>query len=173
MVTDRKPSNLRQLRESGWQSKPIKREIHDNFLRMLANGEELYPGIVGFDNTVIPEINLALIACHDMLFLGEKGQAKSRLMRSLVRFLDEEIPYIDIPASPFHDDPYSPISRVCKQFVEEHSDDDVVPVGNPLASGDRVAAQARAEGAKLYRQSPGRLAAGGSLRQIKRKKSAA
>ena len=67
---------------------------------MLAAGEELFPGIIGYDNTVIPEINLALIAGHDMLFLGEKGQAKSRLMRSLVRFLDEEIPYLDHPRLP-------------------------------------------------------------------------
>ena len=67
---------------------------------MLQAGEELFPGIVGYENTVIPEINLALIAGHDMLFLGEKGQAKSRLMRSLVRFLDEEIPYLDHPALP-------------------------------------------------------------------------
>ncbi|MCH7728644.1 MAG: magnesium chelatase [Planctomycetes bacterium] len=164
MVTDRKPSNLRQLRESGWQSKPIKREIHDNFLRMLADGEELYPGIVGFDATVIPEINLALIACHDILFLGEKGQAKSRLMRSLVRFLDEEIPYIDIPASPFHDDPYSPISRVCKQFVDEHSEDDV-----PIAWWPREEryAERLAPGTKfadiIGEIDPGRLAGGVSM----------
>ena len=75
---------------------------------MLAGGDELFPGIVGYDNTVIPEINIALIAGHDMLFLGEKGQAKSRLMRLLVRFLDDEIPYIDIPEAPLHDDPYQP-----------------------------------------------------------------
>ena len=82
------PSTLRQLRESGWQSKTVKREIHDNFLAALARGEELFPGIVGYDSTVIPEINLALIAQHDLLFLGEKGQAKSRLMRLLARFRD-------------------------------------------------------------------------------------
>ncbi len=67
---------------------------------MLAAGEELFPGIIGYENTVIPEINLALIAGHDMLFLGEKGQAKSRLMRSLVRFLDDAIPYLDHPVVP-------------------------------------------------------------------------
>ena len=72
---------------------------------MLAAGDELFPGIIGYEDTVIPEINLALIAEHDMLFLGEKGQAKSRLMRSLVRFLDDEIPYLDIPEAPLHDDP--------------------------------------------------------------------
>ena len=100
-----KPTNLAELLESGWQPKSVKREIHDNFLSQLAAGEELCPGIIGYDDTVIPEINLAILAGHDMLFLGEKGQAKSRLMRNLVRFLDEEIPYIDIPQAPFHDDP--------------------------------------------------------------------
>ena len=83
-----RPTSLLELRESGWISKPIKQEIHDNFLRALAAGEELFPGIIGYDDTVIPEINLALIAGHDLLFLGEKGQAKSRLMRLIGRFLD-------------------------------------------------------------------------------------
>ena len=74
-------------------------------------GDELFPGIVGYDETVIPELNIALLAGHDMLFLGEKGQAKSRLMRLLARFLDEEIPYLDLPDAPVHDDPYHPITR--------------------------------------------------------------
>ena len=91
-----RPSNLKSLLESGWQSKPVKQEIQDNFVRMLAAGEELYPGIIGYDNTVIPEINIALLSNHDMLYLGEKGQAKSRLMRGMVRFLDEFIPYLDL-----------------------------------------------------------------------------
>src|SRR5215471_10537001 len=112
-----KPRNLRELRESGWVSKTVKQEIHDNFLRMLASGDELFPGIVGYDNTVIPEINIALLAKHDMLFLGEKGQAKSRLMRLFARFLDEEIPYIDIPEAPLHDDPLRPITTACRRFV--------------------------------------------------------
>ena len=98
--TPAKPSTLRQLRESGWQSKPVKREIHDNFLASLARGDELFPGILGYDDTVLPEISIALLARHDLLFLGEKGQAKSRLMRSLVRFLDAEIPYLAIPGAP-------------------------------------------------------------------------
>src|SRR6266511_5773386 len=105
-----RPSNLKELRDSGWVSKTVKQEIRDNFLTMLARGDDLFPGIVGYDSTVIPEINIALIAGHDLLFLGEKGQAKSRLMRSLVRFLDEEIPYLDDPALPVHENPYQPIT---------------------------------------------------------------
>jgi len=123
--TAAKPANLRQLRESLWQSKSVKREIHDNFLAMLARGEELFPGIVGYDSTVIPETNLALLAGHDMLFLGEKGQGKSRLMRSLVQFLDEEVPYLDIPGTAVHEDPYKPITTAGKRFVADHNEDHV------------------------------------------------
>jgi len=120
-----KPATLADLKNSGWQSKTIKQEIHDNFLRMLAGKEVLFPGIVGYDDTVVPEINLALLSGHDMLFLGEKGQAKSRLMRQLVRFLDEEIPYLDVPGCPVHEDPLQPITTVGKNFVAEHGDAEI------------------------------------------------
>ena len=114
MTDTPKPSTLRQLRESGWQSKTVKRELHDNFLTALASGDNLFPGIVGYEDTVIPEINLALLSGHDMLFLGEKGQGKSRLMRTLPRFLDVEIPYLDIPGVAIHEDPYRPISTISR-----------------------------------------------------------
>src|SRR5262245_32436718 len=120
-----RPTDLKALRESGWVSKSVKQEIRDNFLTLLQRGDELFPGIVGYDNTVIPEINLALIAGHDLLFLGEKGQAKSRLMRSLVRFLDEAIPYLDLPGCPVHEDPYRPITRAGKQQLAELPEHDV------------------------------------------------
>src|SRR5438034_6097010 len=103
--TDR-PATLQELRRSNWQSRTVKEEVRANFLRMLHAGEELFPGIIGYDHTVIPEINLGLLAGHDMLFLGEKGQAKSRLMRLVVRFLDDAIPYLDHPSLPIHEDPY-------------------------------------------------------------------
>ncbi len=113
------PTNLRDLLSDGWESKTVKREIRDNFSRMLAAGEELFPGIVGYGDTVIPEINLALLAGHDMLFLGEKGQAKSRLMRQLVRFLDPYIPYIDDPTLPVHEDPLAPITSAGRRLIAE------------------------------------------------------
>jgi magnesium chelatase subunit I len=74
--TENRPANLKELRESGWRSKSVKREIRDNFIRMLAAGEELFPGIVGYDDTVIPEVNLALLSGHDMLFPGRKGSSQ-------------------------------------------------------------------------------------------------
>ncbi|MFO1064492.1 MAG: magnesium chelatase [Pirellulales bacterium] len=120
-----RPSTLADLRESGWQSKSIKQELRDNFTRMLAADEELFPGIVGYEDTVIPDINIALLSGHDMLFLGEKGQAKSRLMRSLVRFLDEAIPFLDIPGVPVHEDPYHPITQTAKRYLAEHTEEDV------------------------------------------------
>ncbi len=119
------PANLRALRESGWKSKTVRQEIHDNFIRRLAAGDELFPGVIGYENTVIPEISLALLAGHDMLFLGEKGQAKSRLMRALVQYLDAEVPYLDIPAAPFHEDPFHPLSRVAKEFLAGRDEADV------------------------------------------------
>src|SRR5215468_8061440 len=120
-----RPSNLKELRDSGWVSKTVKQEIRDNFLRMLKEGDELFPGIIGYENTVLPEINLALIAGHDLLFLGEKGQAKSRLMRSLVRFLDEAIPYLDDPSCPVHEDPYHPITAAGKRLLVGTPEDKV------------------------------------------------
>jgi len=123
-----RPTNLKELRQSGWVSKTVKHEIRDNFLRMLSAGEELFPGIIGYDNTVIPEINLALLAGHDLLFLGEKGQAKSRLMRALVRFLDDAIPYIDHPSCPVHEDPNKPISAAGKRLVADLPEERV-PIG--------------------------------------------
>lgn len=122
------PATLSELVDSGWQSKTVKQELRDNFVGMLASGDELFPGIVGYQDTVIPEINLALLSGHDILLLGEKGQAKSRLMRNLTRFLDPHIPYLDIPDAPLHEDPLRPISSVAKRFLAEH-DPANVPIG--------------------------------------------
>jgi magnesium chelatase subunit I len=72
-----RPANLQQLRDSGWVSKSVKREIRDNFLAMLGRGDDLFPGIIGYEDTVIPEINIALLAEHDMLFLGEKARRRA------------------------------------------------------------------------------------------------
>src|SRR4051794_18522325 len=125
MPVPARPTTLKDLRASGWVSRPVKHELRENFLRMLKNGEELFPGIIGYESTVIPEINIGLIAGHDMLFLGEKGQAKSRLMRSLVRFLDPELPYLDIPGCPVHEDPFQPITKVATAFLTGRPEQDV------------------------------------------------
>jgi magnesium chelatase subunit I len=163
-TTKTRPSNLRELRESGWVSKPVKREIYDNFMRMLSQGEDLFPGIIGYDDTVIPEVNIALIAGHDLLFLGEKGQAKSRLMRLLTRFLDPEVPYLDLAGCPVHEDPFKPITSMGKRALGELPEEEV-----PVAwwkSADRYA-ERLAPGTKfadvIGEIDPARLAAGASM----------
>ena len=115
------PATLGELKASGWRSKSVKQELHDNLLRMLADKAKLFPGIVGFDDTVIPEIIIAMLAQHDMLFMGEKGQAKSRLMRALVAFLDPEIPFL--AGTELHDDPLNPITTAGRAIIEQEGDD--------------------------------------------------
>ncbi len=164
MSAGNRPSTLQDLRNSGWQSRTVKQEVRDNFLRSLQAGEDLFPGIIGYDNTVIPEINLALIAGHDMLFLGEKGQAKSRLMRGLVNFLDEAIPYLDVPGCPVHEDPYCPITSAGKRLVADLPEDRV-----PIAWWPRAQryAERLAPGTKfadvIGEIDPSKLAAGAGM----------
>jgi magnesium chelatase subunit I len=133
------PATLGQLRSSGYRSRPVKTELRENLIGALRPGSgtgvgggggdgggDLFPGIVGYENTVIPEIVNAILAGHDILFLGEKGQAKSRLMRMLVRFLDPVVPYLDIPGAaggcPVHEDPLKPITTRGRRFLEEHGE---------------------------------------------------
>lgn len=126
-VVEDRPGTLAALRESGWRSRSVKDELRANMVRALEAGDELFPGIVGYDETVIPEIVNGVLAGHDLLFLGEKGQAKSSLMRRLVRFLDEAVPYLDIPGSPVHEDPERPITRRGRALVAS-SDPAEVPI---------------------------------------------
>ena len=103
-----KPATLQDVKNSSWRSKTVKREIYDHFGRADSGRRKAVPRLGGYDDTVIPEVNLSLLAGHDMLFLGEKGQAKSRLMRLLVGLLNEELPYLDLPGGPVHEDPLRP-----------------------------------------------------------------
>jgi len=127
MATATLPQTLSELRASGWQSISVKEELRRGIIRALESGEPLFPGIVGYEDTVIPEVVLAVLAGHDMLFLGEKGQAKSRVMRMLVRFLDEAIPYLDIPGCPVHEDPLHPITQTAQTWLGER-DESSVPI---------------------------------------------
>ncbi len=121
------PRTLKELRASGWLSRSVKHELRDNFVAALARGDDLFPGVVGYEDTVIPELSNAIIAGHDILFLGEKGQAKSRLMRMLVRFLDPMLPCLDIPGSPVKEDPYNPITSAGRKLVAS-KDESEIPI---------------------------------------------
>ena len=159
-----RPITLAELRSSGWRSKTVKQEIHDNFIAKLQAGEDLYPGIVGYDDTVVPELNIAILAQHDMLFLGEKGQAKSRLMRLMSSFLDEEVPYIDDPQIPVHDDPFKPITKRGRQLVNSVPADEIQIAWWPR---DERYAERLAPGTKfadiIGEIDPSKLAAGVSM----------
>jgi magnesium chelatase subunit I len=114
------PTTLGALRESGHVLKPVKAEVRDNLLRRLALGEPTFPGILGFDDTVVPEVERALLAGHDMVLLGERGQGKTRLVRTLVGLLDEWTPMI--AGSELGEHPFDPISPETKRTVAELGD---------------------------------------------------
>ena len=104
-----RPATLGQLRESGWQSVPVKEELRRNAIAKVAAGEPLFAGVLGFEDTVMPQLENALLAGHDVIFLGERGQAKTRMIRSLTNLLDEWLPVV--AGSEINDDPYNPVSR--------------------------------------------------------------
>jgi magnesium chelatase subunit I len=133
-----RPATLGQLRESGWQSVPVKEEVRRNVARRIAAGQPVVHGVLGFDDTVLPQLENALLAGHDVIFLGERGQAKSKIIRSLVGLLDEEIPII--AGSEINDDPYEPVSRYARDLVRDHGDDTPVEwVGPEARFGEKLA----------------------------------
>ncbi len=112
---------LGDLKKSGWISKSIKDEIRDNLISKLTNKENPFPGILGYEDTVIPETERALLSKHNILFLGLRGQAKTRMARQMTELLDEYIPVIS--GSEINDDPYHPISRYSLDLINEKGDD--------------------------------------------------
>ena len=108
---------LGELRASGWESRPVKDEVRANALARIAAGKPLVDGVIGFDDTVLPQLENALLAGHDVIFLGERGQAKTRIIRSLVSLLDEWTP--TIAGSEINDDPYAPVAPQARRRVAE------------------------------------------------------
>ncbi|HVL89899.1 MAG TPA: sigma 54-interacting transcriptional regulator, partial [Actinomycetota bacterium] len=116
-----RPTTLGALRESGWRSRSVKDEIRDNLIAAMREGRDSFPGIRGYEDTVIPALERALLAGHDMILLGERGQAKTRLIRSMVALLDEHAPVID--ECEINDDPLAPVCAICRDTVAERGDD--------------------------------------------------
>ena len=110
------PTTLAELRASGHRYKAVKHELRDNLLRRLAEGGERFPGIVGFDDTVLPELERALLAGHDIVLLGERGQGKTRLIRSLHHLLDEWTPVV--AGCEINDHPFVPTCTSCRRRMD-------------------------------------------------------
>ena len=115
-----RPATLGELKASGWRSEPVKSEIRRNAAARIAAGLPLVEGVLGYDDTVLPQLENAVLAGHDVIFLGERGQAKTRLIRSLPSLLDEWLPVV--AGSEINDDPEHPVSRHARDLVAERGD---------------------------------------------------
>jgi magnesium chelatase subunit I len=134
MTSEARPpdTTLGDLRATGYRSRSVKDELRANLLTRLRSGEPWLPGILGYDETVLPQLENAILAGQDVILLGERGQAKSRIARSLVTLLDPWVPYI--AGTELHDDPMHPVSPLARQILAESGD--ATPIGW-LAAEDR------------------------------------
>jgi magnesium chelatase subunit I len=116
-----KVKTIKDLRKTGYKSISVKEEIRKNLIQKLKAGESTFPGIIGYEDTVIPDVERAILSRHNILFLGLRGQAKTRMAREMTMLLDEYIPVIE--GSEINDDPYHPLSRYAKDLVKELGDE--------------------------------------------------
>ena len=115
-----KPHTFGELKQSGYRSRSVKEELRSNLIRKMQSGATIFPGIVGYDDTVIPQIANAVLSRHNFILLGLRGQAKSRILRSLIGLLDDEMPYL--AGCEIHDDPFRPLCRDCHNRLQEQGD---------------------------------------------------
>ncbi len=118
--TKARPRTLGELKASGYQPHTVREEMRRNLTRAIERSEALFPDIMGYENTVLPQIENAILSGHDMIYLGERGQGKTRIIRALVRLLDEVIPVVK--GSEVHDNPLAPISRYATELIAQHGD---------------------------------------------------
>jgi magnesium chelatase subunit I len=116
-----KVRTLGELKRTGYKTRPVRLEMRNNLVERLRRKERILPGIVGYDDSVVPEVENGVLAGHHMIFLGERGQAKSRIIRSLADLLDESVPAVK--GCEINDDPYAPICRQCRRLAEEKGDE--------------------------------------------------
>ena len=119
-LNPKKINNLGELKKAGYKSKSIKDELRGNLREKIKKGEESFEGVWGYENSVIPELERAILSRHNINLLGLRGQAKTRLARLMVELLDEWIPIVD--GSEINDDPLNPISRYAKELIKEHGE---------------------------------------------------
>jgi magnesium chelatase subunit I len=133
-----RPTTFGELRDFGYESRSIREEMRGNLIARMRRGDDLFPGIVGYDRTVIPQVENAILSGQDIILLGERGQAKTRLARNLVNLLDEVIPIV--AGSEINDDPFAPVSRYARDLVEEQGDRTPIEwVGRDRRYGEKLA----------------------------------
>ncbi len=120
-MNQKKITTLGELKKSGWKSSSVKDEMRRNLLKKIENKQPLFPGIMGYENTVIPQIKNAILARHDLILLGLRGQAKTKMLRMLVAFLDEYIPVVK--GSEVNDDPLLPVSKYAVELIDKYGND--------------------------------------------------
>lgn len=112
---------LRDLKRIGWERKKLKEEMRINLIKMMKNSTNPFPEILGYEETVIPKVENAILSGHNIIFLGERGQAKSRIIRSFINLLDEYMPAVR--GCEIHDDPFEPLCKRCQQLKKEKGDE--------------------------------------------------
>ncbi len=120
MARSRKAKTIGELKASGYQPVSVKEEMRRNLIAAIKKKKDIFPGIIGYDDTVVPQVDNAIISGQDIIFLGERGQAKSRIMRSLVNLLDKGLPVIK--GCEINDNPFAPICRRCRDLVAKEGD---------------------------------------------------
>jgi magnesium chelatase subunit I len=129
---------VKELRESGWQRKSVKQELRDNLIARIQRGESFLPGIVGYDASVVPQIENAILSGQDLIFLGERGQGKTRMARLLVGLLDDAIPAL--AGCEINDDPLDPICPACRARLDQQADAaDIVWIPRDRRYGEKLA----------------------------------
>ena len=129
---------VKELRATGWQRKSVKQELRDNLIARLRSGSSFLPGIVGYDETVVPQIENAVLSGQDLIFLGERGQAKTRIARMLIALLDDAVPAL--AGCEINDDPLAPICQACRERVAQQGDSaEIVWIPRDRRYGEKLA----------------------------------
>jgi magnesium chelatase subunit I len=134
---DQKPSTIGELRSSEYKVLSVKEEMRKNLITTLKRREQIFPNIIGYENSVIPQLENAILAGHDIMFIGERGQAKTRLIRSLINLLDEEVPIVK--GSEINDNPYAPASKLRDMVSSLGNDTEISWIKREDRYGEKLA----------------------------------
>src|SRR5581483_7759209 len=138
MTSESRPRTLGELKASGYRVRTVKEKMRHNLIRRIREGRALFDGIFGYEESVVPQLENAILSGQDIIFLGERGQAKSRMIRSLTGLLDDAIPVI--AGSELNEDPFEPITRASRLRIEQEGDNLAIDwIGRDQRYGEKLA----------------------------------